>query len=96
MSWSCTLTADKDIQECHVDAIVDTLPEDLKFMIPGIQPSKQEWGWSCATDISKPRGRKLFLSGAGFSAGKAEAMRDYLKKALEICSYKVCASEIED
>ena len=104
MGWSCYLKADKNIKESDVDAIVAGLPDELQALRPGFtlpgatqlfQPSKQAWGWSCATDISKPKGREICISGAHFSYEHAEDMRVALKKGLKEKGYKVRSTKVD-
>lgn len=95
MGWSCTLTADHDIKEHDIDFLVDKLPEELQSSFPGMGPSKQTWGWSCATDIGKPQGRKIDISGAWFSVEKSKHMVEFFRKELETLGYKIRTSKID-
>jgi len=85
MGWDCDIIVDKDISEKDVDTIVSTLPEDLNSQWG---TSKQSWGWSCGTDIYKPKENKLGIHGAGFSEHLSEPMVDYLKRKLRELGYK--------
>lgn len=83
MGWSITLNSNKEISEEEVDRIVEQLPGE--FLLGGfMEPSKQDWGWSTAIDISNPRGAILNLSGSYSMSGNiAEPMASYIKEKLE-------------
>lgn len=85
MSWSTVITANTEIQETDIDEIIENLPEELGSPFTN---SKQPWGWSCGTDIGKPEGKKMSVSGAGYSARIAKEMTDYIKKELRRKGYK--------
>jgi len=94
MGWSCTLTADHDIEEKDIDQLVEKLPSELQSCFPGMRPSKQGWGWSCATDIRKPEGRKIAISGAYFSVAHAKPMVGFIRRGLTKLGYKMRTSRI--
>lgn len=82
MGWSANLTSNKGITFEEVDDIVNQLPEFL--LLFGHRVSLNEWGWSAATDISKPKNNELIISGSyRISGDKAETMVNYLKEKLE-------------
>ena len=85
MSWSTNITASTDIQEKDIVEIVENLPKELSSPFTN---SKQSWGWSCGTDIGKPEGKKMSVSGAGYSARIAEDMTDHIKEELRRKGYK--------
>lgn len=88
MGWSASLISDKEITFNEVENIVNRLPEHLLFC--GFQPHLNEWGWNAATDISKPTGKELDISGSyGISGQKAETMAKYLKEKLEDNGHKI-------
>lgn len=91
MGWNLTLTSDKEITFEEVNEIVNGLPDYLGFF--GYKPTLNEWGWSAATDISKPTGNELGISGSyGISADKARPMMKYLKSQLESNGHKIIVS----
>ena len=87
MSWSTTVTASTDIIEKDIDDIVENLPKELGSPFTNTN-SKQEWGWSCGTDIFLPEGKKLTVRGANFSARIAEDMTAHIKTELRYKGYK--------
>lgn len=82
MSWILTLTADHPIKESDLRQVLSK--KDIsKF------PLRQAWGWSdfvtgLGVDIHLPKGKKLDLHGADYSAhlakGAAEKVADGLRK----------------
>lgn len=91
MGWNLTLTSDKEITFEEVSKIIENLPEHLSFF--GYKPNLNEWGWSVATDISKPNGKELSISGSyGISGEKARPMMKYLKSQLENNGHKIIVS----
>ena len=91
MSWSVTISAETDIKEEDIDDIVENFPENLSrkeaYTQIGLK-NKQDWGWSCATDIKKPKGKKITISGAGFSRHLSRDMVSYIKKELREKGYE--------
>lgn len=91
MGWNLILTSDKEITFEEVSKIIENLPEHLSFF--GYKPNLNEWGWSAATDISKPNGKELSISGSyGMSGEKARPMMKYLKSQLENNGHKIIVS----
>ncbi len=91
MSWFINITANTDIKKKDINKIVAKLPQELKNNFAFIS-SKQDWGWSCATDIYKPKGKKLHVCGAGYSRHLSQKMVDYLKIELRRIGYKYVRS----
>lgn len=91
MSWSITISASTDIKKENIDDIVDNLPEKLSrkqaYKKIGAKVG-QDWGWSCATDIYLPEGRKLKVRGAGFSRHLSREMVSHIKEELRKKGYK--------
>lgn len=91
MGWNLTLTSNKTITFEEVSEIVNGLPDYLGFF--GYKPNLNEWGWSAATDISKPNGKELSISGSySISGEKARPMMKYLKSHLENNGHKIIVS----
>lgn len=88
MGWSVNLKSNKEITFQEVENIVNQLPKHL--LLFGFHPHLNEWGWNAATDISKPTGKELDISGSyGISGEKAETMAKYLKEKLEDNGHKI-------
>lgn len=88
MGWGATLKSNKEITFNEVDIIVNHLPDYLLFF--GSKPRLNEWGWSTATDISKPKDNELDISGSySISGDIAETMANYLKEKLEDNGHKI-------
>lgn len=82
MRWYISLKSNKKITFDEAENIINQLPERLLFF--GRIPHLNECGWNAITDISKPKGNELILSGSyGISNNKAEDMAKYLKEKLE-------------
>jgi hypothetical protein len=88
MSWSLVLRADRAIAVCSVQ----TALQKIAATDGVVQP--QEWGWSCAVDVSLPRGRTLTLSGADFSRDDAKEFASKLASALRRLHLKISVGNI--
>ncbi len=85
MSWSIDIKASTDIKESDIDDIVNKLPKELKGQLGS---SKQSWGWSCVTDISVPKGKSFYISGASYSEQYALSMAQHFKCQLYKKGYR--------
>lgn len=90
MGWLKELKADKDLLFSDVEKIVNSLPSALL----GVWPSSlQDWGWGRLTDIDKPEGKILTISGAYYSEQYADLMAHYLAIELKDLGYKIKAGK---
>ena len=86
MGWLKQLEADKDLLFSDVEKIVNSLPSALL----GVWPSSlQDWGWGRLTDIDRPEGKILTISGACYSEQYADCMAHYLAIELKKLEYKI-------
>lgn len=86
MGWFFILEADKKILDNDVATVVGALPKEFRGPF---NVSKQDWGWSCAADVLKPKGKKLRISGAWFSHEISHAITKRIKQGLEKLGYKI-------
>ncbi len=88
MSWSIDIVANKPVKIDDLESCIENLPELLKGRS---HCRENDWGWSCAVDITKPKegGNSFYISGAVFSIDHARDMSNQLKKLLEEKGYKI-------
>ena len=97
MSWSIDLKADRNIPVRSVKTALRALGEmGAEPPRRGRPAAEQEWGWSCTVDVSRPRGRMLPLSGAGFSKTEAEGFAESLALQLRRLHLKISVGRLRD
>ena len=90
MSWSIDLKADRKIPPRSVATAL------LKMQAIDDAVALNEWGWTCAVDVSLPRGCVLTISGADFSAGDAEEFASELASAMRGLHFKITVGKFTD
>lgn len=83
MGWSYNIKASKPITETVVDKIISEFPDELNAKVYGFMKVKQDWGWTCAVDVSLNTDGSLNISGAYFSRDKAIPFGKHMIKALK-------------
>lgn len=84
MGWSKELKANKPISVSDVQDAINTLP---KHLIGRNYKGVTHWG--LATDIGKPEGLVLDISGAHYSEIYASSMARYMAKQLRKMGYNI-------
>lgn len=94
MGWSIDITADQNIIEADVAAVLSELSGHDVYQFP----ERQSWGWSSlsvgAADVWLPKGAVLTVSGAWYSEGQGPGFAVQIAAALTGLGYTAQVGEL--